>query len=285
MNVQSSRALIALGVTSLLALLLAGPASTSADAAAAQGTIHGTAVDTHGKRLDRIRVRIFLVQKDGGWAYLRTSSANADGDYRTSDLAAGSYVLQFVDVRPSYDKTKHLTKDVKVSLAPGATVKQNVHLKVGASLWGRTFRNGRTAPLTTIKAVRDGDTTGTVYTSRADRGGGYLLGGLPLGTYTVFSYDHAGAYTAAPRRVTLKRLAVSTKLTVRMSTRAGRYTGLVLAGGISLKDSPYVTAVNRTTGQFWVVKASKGSLTSLRGLSPGRYTLKVPGADRYLGRT
>lgn len=282
---QHRRTTVALLVPGLLLSLAAAFLVAPADAAAATGTIHGTAVDTQGKRLSTIRVRIFTVQKDGSWAYLKAVTAAKDGEYSASGLEGGPYVLQFVDTRPSYDKTKHVTKDVKVTLAAGTSKKQDVHLRVGASLYGTALRHGRRAPFTTLKAVRDGDTTGRVYSTRSNDRGEYLLGGLPLGTYTVFSYDHARAYTAGPRRVTLRKYGVSTKLTFRMSTRAGRYTGLVLADGISLKDTVYVTAVNRSSGQFWVVKVVGGDLSSIKGLSPGRYDITVPGADHHLGKT
>lgn len=255
-------------------------------AAATTGTIQGTAVDRDGTRLSRVTVRLFSVDASGGWAYRTSVKASSRGDFELAEVRPGRYVLQFVDTRPSWDKTKHVTTDVKATVPDtGATVRVNGFMPRGAYLYGtvRTRKGpGRSA---IVRAVRDGDTTGTVYSVRADRSGGYCLGGLPTGRYTVFGYDAAKTWSAKPRRAHLSRLGQGKGVGFAMNTRAGRYSGRIRAGGISLSESPFVTAVNRSTGQFYVVQVFSGNLVSLRGLAPGRYSLMVPGVDHYLGRT
>lgn len=278
--------LVPLMIPVTILVLLLGLGTASAAQAPTTGRVAGAALDPAGRGLAGISVRVFELDASGGWMYRTTVAAGSRGGYGAEGLSPGRYVLQFVDTRPAHDKNKRVTTDVRTTVRAGRTTVTDAVLRRGAWLWGSVRRTGGTAarqPLVT--AVRDGDTSGTVHTVRADRSGRYALGGLPTGRYTVFVDDRARRHTAAPKRVRLARLGRSAEVSFVLRTRAGRYTGRITAGGAALKQRVHVTLVNRTTGQFRVVELRGGDLGVLRGLSPGSYRLTVPGVGRRLGTT
>lgn len=267
-------------------VLLAVPGTASAAEDPPTGRVAGAALDHAGRGVGRVSVRVFALDAQGGWMYRTTVATGSKGGYGLEGLSPGRYVLQFVDTRPSYDTTKRVTTDVRTTVAAGRTTVANAVMRRGAWLWGSVRRTGEgAARQPTITAVRDGDTSGTVYAVGADVKGRYALGGLPTGRYTVFVDDRALRHTARPKRVRLARLGRPTEVSYLLSTPAGRYTGRITAGGATLQARVHVTVVNRSTGQFRVVELRHGDLSVLRGLSPGAYRLTVPGVDRRLGTT
>ena len=278
--------LLPLLVPGLILVLLLGLGTASVAQAPTTGRVAGAALDPTGRGVGGISVRVFELDASGGWMYRTTVAAGRRGGYGVEGLSPGRYVLQFVDTRPAHDTTRRVTTDVRTTVRAGRTTVTDAVLRRGAWLWGSVRRTGGgVARQPLVTAVRDGDTSGTVHTVRADRSGRYALGGLPTGRYTVFVDDRAERHTAAPKRVRLARLGRSAEVSFVLRTPAGRYTGRVTAGGARLTDPVHVTLVNRSTGQFRVVALRGGDLSVLRGLAPGSYRLTVPGTGRRLGAT
>ena len=137
----------------------------TASAATDESSITGVAADTDGTRLPQVDVRLFSVGSDGSWAYRTKVTTSSTGAFTFDDLTAGRYVLQLVDQRPTWDTSKHVTTDVEVTAVAHATTKVTALMKRGAWLYGKVTYSTkkRKAGQASLRAVRDGDTTGTVY--------------------------------------------------------------------------------------------------------------------------
>ncbi len=88
------------------------------------------------------------------------------------------------------------------------------------------------------------------------------------------------------RQLWLPRLRAGryTAVDLALRTRAGTLQVDVYAGGAPAVGTGYVTAVSLRTGQYWVARMVRGSVT-FAGVAPGRYRLLVPGAGDWLGTT
>lgn len=280
MHQSLSRRFLTLSIGLFLAIGLSLASSPVQAEPAALGQITGQVTDarTHGG-LDRIRVEVFT----SNWQYLRATTANKRGVYWFGELPLGAYHVKFIDTRPRYDVTAHLDTDrpVSVKQADSATV-LNVKLQRGASITGTVKAGKSRAKNAKLIAVNQ---YGGSYEVKANSQGQFALGGLSAANYSVFAYDANKQYTGRSVYVKNLRSGTSKNIYISMKTRAGAFAGLLTAGGRRLTSTVYVTAVNKSTGQYWVQKVAKGDLSSLRGLAPGKYSLSVPGADGYLGRT
>lgn len=280
MHQSLSRRLLTLSIGLILAIGLSLTSSPVQAAPSALGQVTGKVTDAKtGSGLGRIRVQVFT----SNWRYLRATTANARGVYWFGALPLGVYHVKFTDTRPSYDVTAHIGTDaaVRVKQTNSATV-LNAKLKRGASITGTIKAGKARAKYAKVIAVNQ---YGGSYQVKANSKGQFALGGLSNANYSVFAYDAKMKYTGRSVYVKNLRLGASKNIKISMKTRAGAFAGYLTAGGRRLTNTVYVTAVNKSTGQFWVQKVTAGNLSSLRGLAPGKYKLSVPGANGYVGRT
>lgn len=257
--------------------LVAAPAQAKNEP---RGQLTGKITDSKTKKgLSKIRVELFTAD----WKYLKAKVANSRGTYWFGSLRRGTYRVKFVDTRPTYDVTAHVTKDsaVRVRKVKNATV-HNVRISRGASITGRVTAGGKKAKKSRLLAVNQ---YGGTYQVTADKSGRFAIGGLSKGNYSVFAFDYKLRFTGPSVYIRGLKLRTSRNVTIRMKTRAGAFAGPLTAGGRKLKATVWVTAVNRKSGQFWVQKIKRGNLGALRGLAPGKYKIIVPDAAGYRGRT
>jgi hypothetical protein len=253
-----------------LSLTLATPSPASAET----GTVVGQVISTTGGPL-KIRMLWF----DKNWGFLGQRKLN--GNIYNLTLPHGTYHLQFVDLRPSYDITKYAPTDIKVTIGD-TKVQRDVKMRRGAALTGTVKAGGKPAGGARVVAANTDETS---YETKANSHGQFALGGLPTGDYSVFTYDRqkvwVGKSTWVPKLVRPEVRNVG----LRMKTKAGSLlVDLLRPDGSPMTGSFFVTAVSRASGQFWTMKAQSGTV-SFQGLYPGRYKLVAPGVGIYLPRT
>lgn len=257
----------------VLAALLA-PVLVAAPAQAAQGRVRGT-IAGPGQDAPRVKVLLFTVD----WQYL--GSRRAKGGGYSLLLEEGTYRLQFQDLRPPYDTDRYAPTDALVTVTAGATAVKNVKMRTGAAIGGRVTAKGKPAGGARIVAANKERVS---FETVADKQGDYALGGLPKGSYAVFTYDRKGRFVAKSTYLPRLEPGRFKKADVDLTVRAGRLVVDLYAGAQPYPGVAYVTAVSRGNGQFWTEKATDGSVT-FSGLYPGKYDLVVPGAGGYLGGT
>ncbi|WP_121258348.1 MSCRAMM family protein [Nocardioides ferulae] len=222
------------------------------------------------------RVRMTWFTAD--WRYLGTRK-QLGGVYSVS-LPAGGYWLQFTDLRPSYDVTKYAPTDVFVRVRAGDVTIKHVRMQPGAAITGTVLADGRPASKARVVAASTDERS---FETRADGRGRFAIGGLPAGSYSVFGYDRAATWVGPSSWVPKLEAGHVVNTSLRMSKRAGSLLVNLLTPRGQLRQSVFVTAVSRRTGQYWVTKA-RGGTARFTGLAPGRYRMVVPGAGIWLGR-
>jgi hypothetical protein len=262
---------VVLGLVAALTILLA-PAPAEA---ATKGRVRGY-VATVGSDHPPLKVSWFT----SDWQYLGSHSVSRSGGYGLT-LKPGTYRLQFTDKRPSYDVTKLASTDATVTVRAGSTSVRNVRMTRGAAITGTVKVAGRPGSRATVTAASaDRRSFSTV----ANAQGQFALGGLPAGSYSVFTYDHGKRYVA--KSTFIKKLAPGRPQNLRLNlkNRGGDLIVDLYAGRDAINKTLTVTAVSKRTGQFWTVKAKHGTAV-LHGVYPGRYQMVVPGYGEYLART
>ncbi|GAA1926987.1 hypothetical protein GCM10009737_31050 [Nocardioides lentus] len=260
-------ALAALALLMSVFVTVAGPAQ-----AAETGRVRGEVLGVGGAAVD-----VTWATTDG----VRSGTARATGGVYSLSLAPGTYRLTFRDRRPSYDVAKLAPTTVEVGVTAASTTQRTVRLTPGAAIGGTVRAGGRVAPKARVVAAR---TDQQVFETTADSRGRFALGGLPAGSYSVFTYDRAGRFTADSLWLPRLRAGRYTAVDLALRTRAGTLQVDVYAGGAPAVGTGYVTAVSLRTGQYWVARMVRGSVT-FAGVAPGRYRLLVPGAGDWLGTT
>lgn len=269
-----------------LALLLpepasaAGPGTTPAAAAAPVAAERATPGRVRGSVSAPSAAKSVLLQWfTTDYRYLGKRTVRG-GAYSLS-LAPGRYRLQFTDTRPAYDVGKAAPVDVAVTVTAGRTTQRNVKLRRGAAIVGTVRAGGKPAKKARLVAALPDERTFEVVANAA---GQFALGGLPSGSYSLFTYDRAKKFTGKSSYFKNLKPGVVRNTTVKLSTPAGRMLVDLYDADRRAFPSTYATAVNRRTGQFWVAKARGGSVT-FDGLAPGGYRLVVNGAGDFLGQT
>jgi hypothetical protein len=259
----------------LASLLLALGQAPAADAAASAGRVRGYVVAPHGAT-PPLKVSWFTT----GWTYLGSRAVSRGGAYSLS-LPAGTYRLQFADKRPSYDVTKLATTDATVVVRSAHTTVKNVHMQRGSAITG-TVRTGSKpgSKATVIAASKDERSFSTVANAR----GQFAIGGLPPGSYSVFTYDHKKTYIGKSTFVRKVEPGHPANVGIHLTKRAGGLLVDLYAGDRPISRTVVVTAVSKSTGQFWTTTARNGTAV-FQGLYPGRYRLVAPGYGDFLGRT
>ncbi|MCH1866222.1 collagen binding domain-containing protein [Nocardioides sp. CFH 31398] len=261
-------------VPTVVALLMSALVVTAAPAQAAgpTGGVRGAIVGLGDSAAD-----LTWAGTDG----TRSGTRRVTGGVYSLDLAPGTYRLTVSDRRPTYDVTKRAPSTVEVTVVAGRTVQRTVRLVQGAAIGGTVRAGGKVAPRARVVAARKDQ---TVFTTTADSSGGYALGGLPAGAYSVFTYDAKGGWTAKSLYLPRLRAGAYKPVDIALATRAGTLLVDVFAGDSRASGDGWATAVSARTGQFWVTRMRGGSYT-FTGLYPGRYRVIVPGSGNYLGTT
>jgi hypothetical protein len=270
---RTAGALVAVAGLLASALLVLAPAP-SADAAST-GRIRGYVVSSDGST-PPLRVSWFTTD----WTYLGSRAVSRGGAYSLS-VPAGTYRLQFADKRPSYDVTKLATTDATVIVRSAHTTVKNVRMQRGSAITG-TVRTGSKpgSKATVIAASKDQRSFSTVANAR----GQFAIGGLPPGSYSVFTYDHKRTYVGKSTFVRKVEPGHPQNVGIHLTKRAGGLLVDLYAGDEAVSGTVMVTAVSKSTGQFWTTKARNGTAV-FQGLYPGRYRLVAPGYGDFLGRT
>ena len=269
---RSQRRLLALAVLVLACLL---PSLHAPPASAATGRVRGTITGQGGDTSPEVKLLWFAAD----WTYLGSRKAYGGG-YSLS-LQPGTYHLQFVDQRPAYDVTKYYPADVTVTVRAGDTTLRSVRMKRGAAIGGTVRAGGKPAGGARVVAANTDENSFEV---RADKLGRYALGGLPPGTYSVFTYDRRKQWVGKSTYLRKRKAGTYTPTDIGLTTKAGRMIVDVYAGGASYPGTAFVTAVSRKSGQFWTARLRRGTVT-LQGLFPGSYRLVVPAGGGYVGAT
>jgi hypothetical protein len=274
---RSTAALLAL--LALVASLLLVVAQADRADARVLGKVRGEIIGTSasGTPSGDPTVKLLWFTKD--WRYLGAQKAYG-GAYSIS-LPPGTYRLQFVDQRPAYDTQKYAPTDVTVTVPANRTVVRTVRMRRGAALYGTVRAGGRPAARARVVAA---STTEQSYETLTNKRGEWAIGGLPSGSYSVFTYERTRSWIGKSAWVPGLKRGKTRGVPISLSTRAGNLLVDLYAGGRSMNRPVFVTAVSQRSGQFWTARASKGSVT-FRGLFPGRYRLVMPGVGSYLGRT
>ncbi|HEX7739548.1 MAG TPA: carboxypeptidase-like regulatory domain-containing protein [Marmoricola sp.] len=263
----------------VLPLAFASVALGAADAnASASGLVRG-GIYGHGGT-PSAKVLVF----DHAWHYQRTVSAR-DGIYSIT-LAPGTYWLQAVDRRPAYDVKKYAPADVKVVVRAGHTTVHDIHMHRGAAIVGTLSRghgkNGSRGAWSKLVAV---SASGEAFWTKSNGKGQFAVGGLPAGSYSVYAYDRGHTWVARSTWVPKLTAGDIADRHIVLGHHGGRLLIDLYGGDQHITSRVTVTVVSRRTGQFWsAVSAANGTVT-FPDLSPGRYSISVPGAGDYLARS
>jgi hypothetical protein len=242
--------------------------------------LYGRVTDAStGKPIKTVKVLLFT----DDFTYIRQTKVRANGVYEMTSPGAGRYRLQFVDARPAYDTKAYAARlDVPVRVGSSA-VQKNVRLHRGGAIGGtvKVKIKGKTrgAKNALIRAI--GSSSGQVITVNANKNGEYALAGLGNDSYRVFAYDSAKRRVGKSKLVRKVKLRSWHKVSFVLAKKPSAIRGFVRAGGAKARGIVYVTAVNKSTGEYWVQKVAAGNL-SMRGLTAGSYRLEVAAGNGYL---
>lgn len=263
------------GALTLVVVLLAlvTPTLVASPAQAETGRVRGTISGAKGQGTPKVKVTWFTAD----WTYLGSRKAHGGGYSLVLD--PGTYHLQFTDRRPAYEVDKYSPADVTVTVTSASTTVKNVKLRVGAAIGGVAKAGGRPAGGARIVAAnKDGNS----FETTADNQGEYALGGLPPGSYSVFTYDKRHQFVGKSSYLPRLKAGQFKRANLHLTDKAGRFLVDLYAGDQPYPGVAYVTAVSRKNGQFWTEKAAHGTVT-FAGLYRGAYDLVIPGAGGYLG--
>jgi hypothetical protein len=269
-----TRAALLLVVAMLAALVATGvsqPAQAADDKGLANGAIKFPQHD--GPSLK-------MLWFDKNWKYIgQRTIGRADG--YSIWLDPGTYHLQFVDQRPSYDVTKYAPSDVQVTVRANDISTRSVTMVKGAAITGVATARGK--PLAGARLVAANRAQQSFETT-ADKRGQFAIGGLPQGKYSVFTFDKRKDWVGKSTYAGNLRPGRSKNLPIRLATRAGSMTVYLFTPDGRLRTRASVTVTNNKTGQWWTATARNGTAV-FKGLYPGGYRLKFDGAGVWFART
>lgn len=267
----------AVAVLALLAslMLVVAPAGT-AHAASDKGLVTGVLKFPQG---DRPKVQMLYFSKN--WTYL--GRKNAGGGSYAVNLAPGTYHLQFVDKRPSYDTKKYAPTDVQVTVRAGDPTIRNVTMTRGGFVTG-TVRTGDGKPAASARVVAANRAEQSFETT-ANTKGQFAIGGLPQGKYSVFTWDKKKRWVDKSVYAGTIKPRTGKNLNIKLRKSAGALRVLLYTPNGSLGGKTSVTITSKKTGQWWTATARNGSVV-FEGLYPaGGYRLKFDGLGVWLPRT
>ena len=266
----------AAAVLALLAslVLVVAPAGT-AHAASEKGLVTGVLKFPQG---DRPKVQMLYFSKN--WTYL--GRKNAGGGSYAVNLAPGTYHLQFVDKRPSYDTKKYAPTDVQVTVRAGSPTIRNVTMTRGGFVTG-TIRTGDGKPAKSARVVAANRAEQSFETT-ANAKGQFAIGGLPQGKYSVFTWDKKKRWVDKSVYAGTIKPRTGKNLAIKLRKPAGALRVLLYTPNGSLAGKTSVTITSKATGQWWTATAKSGTVV-FEGLYRGGYTLKFDGLGVWLPRT
>lgn len=268
------RALLALVVVLVTALAgLAAPAQ----ATDGKGLVNGSISCPKLSRCPGIKLLWF----DKDWNYIGQRKLGSPRSYSLT-LPAGTYHLQFVDQRPSYDVTKFAPTDVQVTVHANDLTTRNVTMQKGAAITG-TAVNGKGRPLKEATIVA-ANTSEQSFSSVANKKGQFAVGGLPANKYSVFTYDKAKTWVGKSSWVGGLGPGQMKNVRVKLPTRAGELTVYLFAPNGLLTKKATLTVTSKQTGQWWTDTSSNGTFV-FKGLYPGGYNAKFDGAGVWFAAT
>jgi hypothetical protein len=216
---------------------------------------------------------------DADWNYLGARKFT-NGIYSLS-LAPGTYYLQFTDERPAYDVDKFAPTDLKVRIRAGDFVQKNVRMQPGAAITGTVKAGGKVAGGARVVAANANEQS---FETKANDKGQFALGGLPPGSYSVFTYERTKSWVGRSTYVKGLDAGGRSNIAIALNQRAGKLQVRLRADGQTVRDTVFVTAVSKSTGQFWTTRARRGTAV-FAGLFPGKYRLVAPGVGNFLPQT
>ncbi len=259
----------------LVSVLLVLAHSEPADASTPTGKAVGQVIGTEPVKLN-VKVRWFA----NDWTYL--GQRRVRGDIYSLALPPGTYHLQFVDLRPAYDVTKYAPSDILVRVRSGRVVQHDVKMRRGAAITGTARAGGKVLRGARIVAANANQQS---FETTANKLGQFAIGGLPAGSYSVFTFDRAQIWVGKSLWVAKVRAREARNVLITLRKKGGSLlVDLRQGDGRPMKGEFFVTAVSKKSGQFWTARAKSGEV-SFRGLFPGRYKLVAPGAGNYLAQT
>jgi len=269
------RSLVIAVLGALLAGLLLLVPTAGAPAADPTGKVRGNIFGKANGAPLKLKMLVFK----GDWTYL--NARNVFGGAYSISLPAGNYHLQFVDKRPSYDVKKFAPTDVFVKVQANTTSVKNVRMRKGAAITGTVFAGGKPGAKARVVAANPNEQS---FETVANDKGQFAIGGLPAGSYSIFTYDRTKKFVGKSSFVRNLGAGKFANVRIALSQKAGGLLVDLYAGGKPLQGTTFATAISRRTGQFWTSKVRQGSV-SFQGLFPGRYRLVLPDVGRYFGRT
>lgn len=213
---------------------------------------------------------------DADWRFLGSRKVT-NGIYSIS-LPPGTYYLQFTDERPAYHVDKFAPTDLKVRIRAGDLVQRNVTMQPGAAITGTVRAGGKVAGGARVVAANSNEQT---FETKANGKGQFAIGGLPVGSYSVFTYERTRTWVGRSTFIRGLRPGDRAHTAVVLAQRAGRLQVRLRAGGETMRETAFVTAVSKTTGQFWTVRSRRGKAV-FAGLHPGKYRMIAPGVGSWL---
>ena len=178
-------------------------------ALAAGGTITGVITDaTTGNPLAN-QCNFFIEIADASTGLEVSSAGCTDntGAYKVAGLPSGSYKVYFQDYRSSdnyisqwYNGKPNFGAAISVTVSAGATTSGvSAALVKGGAITGTITAASTGSPLAyncqvQVDAVNISTFSDYYRQACTDGAGGYMIGGLPTGTYTVEFYDYADDY-------------------------------------------------------------------------------------------
>jgi hypothetical protein len=260
---------VVLALVVVLVTTLAGLGSP-AHAASGKHYVYGAIKCPKQSTCPKMKVLWF----DKGWGYLGTARTNGGG--YSIRLAPGTYHLQFVDQRPAYDTSKYAPTDIGVTVG-NHNVSKRVTMKPGGAITGVARAGGKALRSARIVAANRSEQS---FTTTANKKGQFAVGGLPAGKYCLFTYDKAKKYVGKCTWVGGLDFGQVKNAPVKLTKRAGSLTVLLDTKDGGKAPRSTVTVTSRSTGQWWTTRV-RGGQAMLRGLYPGRYTIKYDGAGMW----
>ena len=284
--------------TSAAALAVAvyvGSTTSGIDATlAAGGTISGTVTNAAGSAVGGECVSVDSLSAGLGGA----ATTASDGTYAVTGLAAGNYVVEFLDCTatgyadqyydgvaggtPAYQSAEVLT------VAAGSTATANASLVLGGSISGTvTASDSGVAGVCVLAATADGSSVGQAQTTAS---GTYTIAGLSAGSYVVSFSDCGGAGDYAPQYYDgVTGGAATYGAATAVSVTAGQTTSsidAVMAAGGAISGTVTNAASSGVAGICVDAIASDGALGAnattgtdgtylLSGLAAGTYILEL----------
>lgn len=264
-------------VVGLLASTLALGAGSTAVAATEKGIVNGGITCPKVSKCPSLSMLWF----DANWNYINQRKLGAGARGYSLTLPVGTYHLQFVDQRPSYDVSKYAPTDVKVTVRANDLTVRNLTMTKGAAITGTVKGGGKPLGSATLRAANQG---GQSFSTTANSKGQFAIGGLPAGKYSVFTWDKRKVWVGKSAWAGSVSASRFKNVKINLSKRAGQMTVYLFTPNGLLNIKNTLTVTSKETGQWWSSTSGSGTF-SFKGLYPGRYNVQFNGAGVWFATT